>query len=258
MRRKWIWISLLVVTGLGLLVWQAPARLIERQLEKSAHPLQLRMTEGSIWNGRAQQAAWQGLQLGRVEWQTDRLDLLPPALHLSLQAEGPQLNANGELTVDRFGNLSGGPLGGSMPARWIDIQALAPLVFLDGQIDWSLDRLHWPRDGQVRASGVFHWRNAALTGLAKATMGDLRFVLEEQPSQLSARIESLRPGDISITGLIETDARQYRLDMMLDISPARPDIRRLLAPYGKRQPDGRIRIQWQGWLFPDSQAQENS
>ena len=250
MRRKRLLIILVVIVAAGIAVWRAPASLASRWLEQSDHPLQLQMTEGTLWYGKALQASWQGLVLGESSWHLKGFGLQPLSLKYEISSNGRQFQAAGLVEARAGGAFHAQQLEGHMPATWVDLQAFIPLVFLTGQFEWQLDFLDWPETGIPAASGHFYWRQAGLTGLARVDLGALAISLEDSRGRLTATIRSLEAADVRINGQILTDGRQYTLDAYAQVEPGRRDIFDMLAPLGTLQADGKIRFNWTGNLFP--------
>ncbi len=250
MHRKRLLVLLAVLLATGIAIWRAPATLAAIWLEKTGHPLQLQMTEGTLWSGSARRARWQGLVLGASSWQLKGIKLSPPGLKYEINSHGQQFQVSGLVTVHAGGAVHAEQLTGKMPAVWVDLQAFIPLVFLSGYFDWQLDYLDWPVTGVPGATGRFNWREAGLTGLARVDLGELAITLDDSADQLTAAVSSLADADVRINGEILSDGEQYTLDIYLLVSPGRQDIFDMLAPLGKVQDDGKIRFYWTGKLFP--------
>ena len=250
MRHKRLLLVLAVLLALVTAVWRAPASLAANWLAENNHPLQLQLTEGTLWNGKSLQSSWQGLALGKSNWNLKGVGLKPMSLKYRIDTDSRQFHLAGIVDARSGGAVYAEQLEGRMPAAWIDLQSFIPFVFLAGSIEWQLDYLNWPASGVPAARGNFHWREAALTGLARVDLGALVIKLEESPGQLTATINSLEKADLMIDGQINSDGKQYTLNAFARISPAREDIFDMLAPMGKLQADGRILMHWTGNLFP--------
>jgi len=250
MYRKRLLVFLAVLIAAGMAIWRAPASLAASWLEKTGHPLQLQMTDGTLWNGRARQARWQGLMLGDSHWKIRGVGLAPLSLNYEINSNSPQFQLSGMISARAGGSVHAEQLSGRMPALWIDLQSFIPLVFLNGYFEWQLDYLDWPETGVPKAMGSFYWRQAGLTGLVRVDLGALSITLEDFPGRLTATINSLEPADVRISGQIVSDGQQYTLDAYLQVSPGQQDIFEMLAPLGTLQADGKIRFHWTGKLFP--------
>ncbi len=250
MHHKRLLILLAVVVAAAILIWRAPASLAANWLEKTNHPLQLQMTEGTLWSGRARQSRWQGLALGESTWRFRGIGLNPLSVKYKITSHSRQFQVSGMVDAGVGGAIHAEQLTGRMPAAWVDLQSFIPLVFLAGYFEWQLDYLAWPESGIPRAMGTFFWRQAGLTGLARVDLGELAITLADSPGQLTAAISSLEDADVRINGQILSDGRQYTLDAYLQVAAKREDIVDILAPLGTLQADGKIRFNWTGNLFP--------
>lgn len=250
MRRKGLLITTALVLAAGIAIWRAPASIATSWLQRANHPLQLQMTEGTLWRGKALQASWQGLVLGESNWRLTGLSLKPFTLKYSISSDGRQFRLSGLVNARAGGGVHAEQLEGRMPAAWVDLQSFIPFVFLAGDIEWQLDYLDWPETGMPAAQGTFYWRRAGLTGLARVDLGALEISLEDSPGQLTATIRSLENADVRVNGQILSDGQQYTLDAYAQVSRGRRDIFDMLAPLGKVQADGKIRFNWTGNLFP--------
>ena len=250
MHRKRLLVILAVMVTAGIAIWRAPASLASNWLEQTGHPLQLQMTEGTLWNGKARLTSWQGLMLGESSWRFRGVGFNPPSLKYKISSSSRQFQVSGLVDARAGGAVHAELLTGRMPALWIDLQTFIPLVFLSGHLEWELEYLDWPESGIPGASGNFYWRQAGLTGLARVDLGALVITLEDSPGQLTATISSLEEADVRISGQILSDGRQYTLDAYMQVAPKRQDIFDILAPLGTLQADGKIRFNWTGNLFP--------
>ena len=250
MRRKRLLILLAVALVAGTALWRAPASLAANWLEKSDHPLQLQMTSGTLWNGSARQASWQGLMLGESHWRFTGVQLSPLALKYDINSNSRQFQLSGSVAAEPGGAVHARQLSGRMPAAWVDLQSFIPLVFFTGHFEWQLDYLNWPAGGIPAAAGKFYWREAGLIGLARVNLGELEITLAETAGQLIAGVSSLADADVRINGQILSDGDNYTLDISLAVAAGREDIFNLLAPLGSVQRNSIIRFNWTGKLFP--------
>jgi hypothetical protein len=250
MRHKRLLILLVALLAVTAAVWRAPASLAANWLEQNNHPLQLQMTAGTLWNGSARQARWQGLILGESSWQFRGIKFSPLSLVYEINSEGRQFQLSGRVHARASGDVHAEQLAGRMPAAWVDLQSFIPLVFLTGHFDWQIAYLDWPQNGLPAAAGTFLWRQAGLAGLAQVDLGELTITLEESAEQMIATVRSVADADVRINGQILSDGDNYTLDAQLQIAARRDDIFDLLAPLGKVQADGTIRFNWTGKLFP--------
>ena len=147
MRRKLLFIVLAVLLAAGIVIWRAPASLASSWLEKTQHPLQLNMTEGTLWNGSARQARWQGLMLGESNWQFKGINLAPFSLNYAIESNSTQFQVAGLVNAQPGGAVHAKELTGRMPAQWVDLQSFIPLVFLTVHLEWQWEYLDWPETG---------------------------------------------------------------------------------------------------------------
>ncbi len=261
--RRLILTTLLLLIFLVAILWFAPASLLGYFLEKQQAPLQLGMLKGQLRNGSAEQARWQGIDLGKLEWKLEQFKFKPPSTLINVHATGPQMQVQGILraTEDLITSHS---LYGNFPASWIDLQGLAPLLFANGEINFNFSNLDISADNITTAVGVMDWHNASLTGLLEVALGDIHFdISTAQKGELNSRLVSdnqtilVKFGNQGVTelelvGTINSDGKRYQLDCLARASANREDITRFLQKAGKAEAGGAYRIQFEGLFSPEN------
>lgn len=257
-----ITVLLLMVLLLGL-AWFAPASLLGYWLEKQQAPLQLGLLKGQVHAGSADQARWQGLDIGRLQWQLKDYKFQPPSSLLMFEADGPQMQAQGEIRIAEQ-QLSSDNLSGTFPAAWINLQGLAPFVFASGEIKFNFSSLEIDSNNNPSATGIMDWSNAGLTGLLEVSLGNIHFDINtiELSGQASTsrgktrevivQFNSLGDTELQLNGTIKTDGKRYQLDCLAQATTGRTDITRFLQKAGKPEVGGAYRIQFKGLLSPEN------
>ncbi len=257
MRHKLRWLRRIVALIIVLLattaalLWYAPASMLAYWLEQQQAPLQLGLTKGSLRNGQAGQAHFNGIDIGKLEWQLGEYKLNPLATRLQFQADGAQMQAQGSLTINQR-QLSADALQGYFPAAWMDLSNIAPFLFASGIINFNLTQLDLEPKSLPKVNGNINWQQAGLTGLVTAKLGDLHFSLASQSyaeQQLVVNFNTKGDADIILDGVITSDGRIYQLNT--NAKANRRDINDFLQRVGQLQPDRSYQIQFNGKLFPD-------
>ncbi len=252
---RWlIWLFIFLLISSLALFWFTPASMLAYWLEKQQAPLQLGLVKGSWRDGQAGQAQFNGIDIGELKWQLGNYKLKPAAAKLQFQANSPQMQAQGDLSIDIDERLSSTGMQGHFPARWLDLQHIAPWLFADGKINFDLKHLKLDKQAIPEINGTLNWKQAGLSGLVAAKLGDLHFVIENQAQsggQITVSFSNKGEADISLSGTVSSDGKFYQLNANAKGSAHRPDINDFLQRVGKLQRNGQYQINFSGKLFPN-------
>ncbi len=258
MRRKlirWLaWLLVFLFISSMALFWFTPASMLDYWLEKQQSPLQLGLVKGSWRDGQAGLAQFNGIDIGELKWQFGNYKLKPATAELQFQAKSPQMQVQGDLSVDIDDRISSTGMQGYFPARWLDLQHIAPWLFADGKINFDLKHLKLDKQAIPEISGTLDWQQAGLSGLVTAKLGDLHFVIEnpvQTDNQITVSFSNKGEADISLSGTVSSDGKFYQLNAYAKGSADRDDINNFLQRVGQLQRNGQYQITFNGKLFPD-------
>lgn len=228
---------------LALLLAWAPASLLAWALPHfTQQAVSLYRAEGSVWRGeaagiRVKLATSPDLQLGRIRWQLQPLDLLVGRLGYRLQLTGAGIDAEGVL---RAGANRGELLETrvELPAKWLE--QLSPGLVLwqpGGQLVLKADRIVFSQRG-VEGDATLRWLDA-VSGQVRPRLGSYRADFEGMENGLKFKL-STESGPLSLQGLGSWD--RGRGVVFNGVARAAPDSRveldGLLGLISPAQPNG--------------------
>ncbi len=243
-RLRWPHYLLAVGVYLALLLAWAPASLLAWALPHfTQQAVSLEQVEGSVWRGHAagvrlKIAASPDLQLGRIDWQLNPLELLVGRLGYRLQLGGADIHAQGRV---RAGSKSGELLEAQLelPAKWL--QQLSPELGLwqpGGHLVLTTDHFAFSQAGAFQGKATLRWLDA-VSGRVRPMLGSYRADIEGTENGLKFKL-STEAGPLSLQGLGNWDRR--RGVVFNGIASATPESRAelggLLSLIGPPQPNG--------------------
>lgn len=253
--RKWLVFAGVPVLLLAFAAWQMPADRVLQMARTGDSGLSWSTAAGSAWNGQAENVFWKGLALGNVSWRMTGLESLSgPGTVWAFEGSSIHYSANGRLSMDGRELRRIEALRATIPAAWLDLSAIAPLVWLTGTLDLDLESVGFRNGFPASGRGVIRWTDAGLGGLVRESLGDIEFSLNPPagpPEEtLQFDFDSLHYGDIGVAGSGRIKDNRYRVSLRLSIAPGRPDLLDLLGDLGETDAAGGIHLDWEGELFP--------
>lgn len=247
MRRwRWLGLGLALVGVLALLVASAPARLLLDRLHVPG--LQVGAVNGSIWHGGLDEVRYRGQALGSVRWRLRPLPLLRLALVAKVEASGGWGEASA-LFSRRGDALNIEALRGQVDARLLTGLFASPEVIPMGRIEFSDGALAWQAHAVTRLAGSARWRDAALAGLARASLGELHADLLWDAPNVGRIVLGDAGGPLALRGTVWLSLLGWHGDLTL--AARDPALVQGLAWIGQAQADGSRRLLLQGgWSTP--------
>lgn len=251
-RRRWPWILLGLVCLLGAAIATLPAELAWRWLlSGQLKGVELNGLSGSVWNGSATEVRIRGLGIGSLQWQLDPLALARMKPRLNVQLAGSGLQARMGLERLASGALLLREAEATVDGGWLGpVLALPGLVPL-GQVQLKVPQLQVDPDG-VPASGEVQldWRDAALTGLAQANLGQINISAQGSGRRWLGTVRNAPGGALSMEGGFSLVERNYSAEIRLRSLIAEDPVTRLLPMIGQTQADGSQLLRIEGFLLP--------
>jgi hypothetical protein len=245
-------LKLIVVLGLillvaGVIAWQAPAEWLLTRADLPRHDIQYARVSGTVWDGVAHEARWHDLLLGDIQWDFMELNQVsPPFTTWRLEGEGLdyQLSLLADFERDSLRRLHF--IQGELPAAWVDLSKVVPLLILDGRLLVNLDylELKWGNRGLV--VGSIEWNDATFTGLFEEKLGDIIINIEWVDGATRVYFHSTQVRNIMLEGEASLTAGRYDALVILHTTEKKRYVIEELANLGEIQADGSLRIERSG------------
>ena len=233
----------------GVIAWQAPAEWLGKLANRQHHDIQYARATGTVWNGVAHDTKWHDLLLGDVRWEFVELNQVSPPI-TSWQITGKGLDyqlsllagfERGSLRYLRF-------IQGELPAGWVDLSKVVPLLFLDGRLLVNFDYLELKWGPRGLAAGSVQWKDAAFTGLFEEKLGDIIINIEWVNGTTRVYFNSTQVRNIMLEGEANLTANRYNVLLILHTTEKKHYVIEQLAHLGRIQVDGSLRIVQSGIL----------
>jgi len=231
----------------GVMTWQAPAEWLVERAALPRHDIQYARLSGTAWNGVAHDAKWHDLLLGDVHWDFNELSQVsPPFTTWRLVGDGMdyQLSLLADFERDSLRRLRF--VQGEIPAGWVDMSELVPLLFLDGRLGVNLDYLELKWGPRGLAVGSIQWNDAAFTGLFDEKLGNIIINIEWADGATRVYFHSEQVRNIMLEGEASLTAGRYDVLLIVHTTEKKRYVIEKLADLGEIQADGSLRIDLSG------------
>ncbi len=245
-------VKLFVLAGvvlliLGVVAWKVPAAWVLSQVNWSGKNIHYGRFTGTLWQGGVEQLERNDVMLGDVGWDFKTINGLTP-LATTWRVDGKGLDYELSVFVDIEG-LQARQLRyvqGHIPATWVDLSGVAPLVFLTGRFELDLDRTALTGFTGRLATGTIRWVDAGLSGLLQESLGTVLMQVSSEKGFTIAKIQSEEGADIMISGDVRFNAAQYRTNLLLQAVPDKQYVIEELAHLGTVLEDGSLQLTLSG------------
>ncbi len=231
----------------GVVAWQAPAEWLVERAGLPRHNIQYDRVSGTVWSGVAYNAKWHDLLLGEIQWDFAELSQVsPPFTTWRLEGEGLdyQLSLLADFERDSLRRLRF--IQGELPAGWVDLSQVVPLLFLDGRLLVNLDYLELKWGPRGRAAGSVQWSDAAFTGLFDEKLGDISINIEWINGVTRVYFQSTQVRNIMLEGEASLTAGRYDALLIVHTTEKKRYVIEQLADLGEIQADGSLHIALSG------------
>ena len=230
----------------GVIAWQAPAEWLGKLANRQHHDIQYARATGTVWrtipNGMI-------FLLGDVRWDFVELNQVSPPI-TSWQIKGKGLDYQLSLLAgfERGSLLNLRFIQGELPAGWVDLSKVVPLLFLDGRLLVNFDYLELKWGPRGLAAGSVQWKDAAFTGLFEEKLGDIIINIEWVNGTTRVYFNSTQVRNIMLEGEANLTADRYNVLLILHTTEKKHYVIEQLAHLGRIQADGSLRIVQSGIL----------
>ena len=231
----------------AVIAWQAPAEWLVKLATRPHHDIQYARATGTVWNGVAYDVKWHDLLLGDIQWDFVELNRFSPPIS-SWQLKGKGL----DYQLSLLAGFEGRSLRrlrfvlGELPAGWVDLSKVVPLLFLDGRLLVNFDYLEFKWGPRGRAAGSVQWKDAAFTGLFEEKLGDIVINIEWVNGTTRVYFQSTQVRNIMLEGEASLTADRYNALLILHTTQKKHYVIEQLAHLGKIQADGSLHIAMSG------------
>jgi len=237
----------LILLLAGLVIWRIPASWVVDQINLPNQDIQYSRVTGTIWQGGAEELTWHELMLGDVSWVFQNLnDWRQPATSWKVDGKGLDYNLSflAEVEGDSLQRLRF--VQGDIPAGWVDLSEIVPLLFLDGRLAVNLTYLELKRRGSGLAEGTIQWNKAAFKGLFEENLGTIGILVETVSDITHLYIQSHQVMNIMIEGDVSLRPGRYDVMVVLHTTEKKRYVIEKLAHLGKVRADGSLEIRLSG------------
>ncbi|PVZ84717.1 hypothetical protein C9426_22255 [Serratia sp. S1B] len=245
---------LLLVCYLLLLVWNAPAQLLQVVIPKD---IKVGSFSGSLWQGSLHQLSWRSFMLEELNWQVTFFSWLPA---IEVEFHDPQgLHGAGTLRgwhsfLRGWNSLQLYQWQISAPADWVRQQVpLSVPLTVQGTLQLRLQQGELtPQGCRGFNGGMLNWQHAQLaTPLGDLDLADVQGQLSCNEQGALALVLKQDSSHLNLMGrgTVGFDGR-YQFSGQVGSGPELPNIMKpLLAQLGRANAQGQIDWQAQGRLF---------
>ena len=228
-------------------LWLLPLPIAKPYLEKMIPGLSMGETNGTLWEGQANNLTINKINLEQVSWKVAPLKSLSTlALKSSFTIKGDKINANGMagLRPDRSLLLDNTQLEISTDL----INQQQRRVKLAGDIQASIKHARIKHPLLPVIDGEVDWKNGAINSPVKLPAGDYHTVITPTDTGLLMDL-SAKDAPMELKGNITLN-NEWQYKTNLSIQPKDKGLGSMLGLVGKKQANGNILIQQRGDLSP--------
>ena len=248
------YLFLFLVAFVVSVIWKFPAAGVLPHV--NINPVSLAGVTGSVWSGAAEQviAPVPAVPVNNVKWRFQPAALLSGRTAATLDFEMIGGRGSGNVARSFSGDVEVTEGQFSVPAANLAQFLPLPVADFGGNVIADIQNLELENNLLTTAQGTVIWRNALVTGLVEAALGQV--VLDVEPKPIDGRPAHIgklsnSDGDLEIKGDFQIDINgNYRADIRLkptaSASAGLTGALGSLGPIAKRESDGSYRIRNNG------------
>lgn len=249
LRRLFLLLLVLVLIGV-VVAWTLPADLALRWLKPNLGPLQLSGVSGTVWQGRASSAVAFGTPLGALDWTVEKSPLLLRRVVARVGLGGGALVLDGDVTRDADGSVLVQNATFALPAETAAPALDIPALKLHGRIEGRIDEARLANGWVSGARGSARWREAAVSGQAEASLGELLADFASQPDgSIAGTVKDDGSSNLEVAGQFVISSGKFSATARLVARNGDMQVAEALRYVGEPQPDGSSLLKISGQLF---------
>jgi len=236
-----------LLTFLVAAIWQLPLSYAKPYAEKYVRGLKLKGTNGTIWNGEAEQLITNNTNLGNVKWSVKPLNSLSSlSLKFDFDINGQDLTAKGLAGVTLNKTLIINNTQFELNANYLNTrQRIAKLA---GEITGNIKHAEFNQKDLPLIDGVIDWKQAAVNSPIKLAQGDYHAIIKPKSGNLDIQLSS-SDAPVELAGKITLNKEWiYKTD--LNIKAIDPNLEPMMGLLGNKQTNGSVKLIKQGDLKP--------
>lgn len=230
------------------LLWTFPADRAAALLRQQVPQLQLAGVSGTAWSGRAKTVQYQSWRFTRVNWQLKPLALFTGRVEFAIAFDGEGRKGRADVAwhYDNTLRLSG--VEAALPMAELAQQLGAP-ASLAGQLTVKLDEVALNGPRIESATGDVQWHQAEVTAPVAQKLGDYSAHITTGAAGIQAQIRD-EGGPLQLEGAVRlTKDGSYHLNAKANLrDPQQSMLGQALQAAGRREPDGRVLLEYSGHL----------
>ena len=209
--------------------------------------------DGSVWSGKADAIEIDGQVLREFEWSIRLMSLFMGRVESEISFDNNASWAKGSVGKSLLsGDILVKDLTGQVSAE--ELQSMLPSIpaKLGGSFQLTFDDLAYSTDASVLtlAEGYVDWRDASVTVLQKAAIGDFQVDLTTTDLGISGVFSDANAGPLSVQGsLTLSPDKTYQVDATLNVrDKSRQDLVQSLRFLGQQDARGNVTFSQGGSL----------
>jgi hypothetical protein len=240
-----------VIAYIFFLITSVPATTIIRLFDEHIPQVNIQGINGTLWSGSAQRITLSSRYvIDDVSWSFCTWRLLTAEACINLDASYQNKPVQGQLGIGITGDLIARDLSIETDAQSLGDLARLPVGELSGLISIHLESVNWIQEHIPSAVGKIQWKNATITVVETASLGDVAITLTESDDFPLTAIISNKGGHITLSGETHiSDDGSYNLELKLTPNnTTSKNLRASLEMFAEQQNDGSFVLQNTGNL----------
>jgi len=237
----------IIILLVAVAAWKTPAAWIANLMNLSRQGISYARITGTFWKGEAEEVKRRDLLLGDIKWDFLTFNQFNP-LTTTWKIDGKGHDYELSLlldTVDRDATEMR-LVQGHIPAGWVDLSDIAPLLFLTGQFNLDLDQASPQGNLSNLATGMVRWTDAGLGGLVEESLGTVIIDINTDNRFTIFDIQSDPEADIQLDGQVRISGRQYESELVLRTIDEKQYVIEQMSELGTVKEDGSLEINLSG------------
>lgn len=241
--------GLVLLVALCLVAAFLPASTALGLVQDRMRDVRMEGVSGSVWNGRADALTVRERALGAFTWTLSPRALLSRRVDADITLDGPELKADGFVSLSGPGSLQLRGMRASVDAQRLQGVLDVPALVFQGRVEFDLRELVVDQYFPAKVEGSALWRDARVGGSADARLGDIRADFATEGVGAIAGTVTDSGGPLSIEGgRFSAGLQGISAEATLRARDGDAAVLRALQYIGQPQDDGSSRLEIRGRL----------